>query len=130
MSVLQWDKHQSEILNRLQNRSKFKICCKTLSEPEFIQDWIRHHSAIVGPENLIIADNGSRMLLRSKCMVVSQAILRYSSFPDRITTFTGIQDFGRYSIASRTRSISFPLSTSTSDLFGLTVTGGLLMDGS
>jgi hypothetical protein len=59
MSVLQWDKDQSEILNRLQNRSKFKICCKTLSEPEFVQDWIRHHSAIVGPENLIIADNGS-----------------------------------------------------------------------
>jgi hypothetical protein len=59
MPVLQWDKDQSEILNRLQTRSKLKICCKTLSEPEFVQDWIRHHSAIVGPENLIIADNGS-----------------------------------------------------------------------
>jgi hypothetical protein len=59
MSVLQWDKDQIEILDRLQNRSKFKICCKTLSDPEFVRDWIRHHSAIVGPENLIIADNGS-----------------------------------------------------------------------
>jgi hypothetical protein len=59
MSILQWDKDQTEILSRLQSHAKFKICCKTLSEPEFVQDWIRHHSAIVGPENLIIADNGS-----------------------------------------------------------------------
>ncbi len=59
MSVLQWDKDLPEILDRLKNRAKLKICCKTLSEPEFIQDWIDHHSAIVGSENLIIADNGS-----------------------------------------------------------------------
>jgi hypothetical protein len=59
MAVLHWDKNQSEILDRLQNRSKLKICCKTLSEPDFIKDWIRHHSSIVGPENLIVADNGS-----------------------------------------------------------------------
>ncbi|MEZ2142837.1 hypothetical protein AAE026_11050 [Bradyrhizobium sp. DN5] len=59
MSLLQWDTDQPEILRRLQNRAKLKICCKTLSEPEFVQSWINHHSAIVGPQNLIIADNGS-----------------------------------------------------------------------
>jgi hypothetical protein len=59
MSILHWDANQPEILDRLQNRSKFKICCKTLSEPDFVKSWIRHHSSIVGPENLIVADNGS-----------------------------------------------------------------------
>lgn len=59
MSVLHWDQNQTEILGRLQNRAKLKICCKTLSEPDFIKSWISHHRPIVGPENLIVADNGS-----------------------------------------------------------------------
>lgn len=59
MAVLHWDKDQAAITSRLKDRSKFKICCKTLSEPEFIKEWIDHHSSIVGPENLIVADNGS-----------------------------------------------------------------------
>jgi hypothetical protein len=59
MAVLHWEKNQSEIIDRLKDRSKLKLCCKTLSEPEFIKEWIEHHSPIVGAENLIVADNGS-----------------------------------------------------------------------
>jgi hypothetical protein len=59
MTILQWEKDQAEIISRLQNPAKLKICCKTRSEPEFIQDWIAHHRPIVGSQNLIIADNGS-----------------------------------------------------------------------
>jgi hypothetical protein len=59
MAILQWDKNQSEIVDRLKSGSKLKICCKTLSEPEFVKEWVDHHSSIVGLDNLIIADNGS-----------------------------------------------------------------------
>src|ERR1700730_7114140 len=59
MPIFQWDKDQLEILSRLQNWSTLKLCCKTLSEPELVRAWIKHHSLIVGSENLIVADNGS-----------------------------------------------------------------------
>ncbi|MCG2643807.1 MULTISPECIES: hypothetical protein [Bradyrhizobium] len=59
MSILNWDRDQPEILDRLSPLSKLKICCKTLSEPEMVRGWVKHHSAILGSRNLIIADNGS-----------------------------------------------------------------------
>lgn len=59
MSMLQWETDQLQILGRLEQKAGFKICCKTINEPQLILGWLEHHAAIVGPENLIIADNGS-----------------------------------------------------------------------
>lgn len=40
-------------------RAPFKIVLKTRNDPIFLQDWIDHHAALVGPQALVIADNMS-----------------------------------------------------------------------
>lgn len=59
MTILQWEVDQRTIAERLQNKSKLKLCCKTIDEPDFVRGWVAHHAEIVGHENLIVADNGS-----------------------------------------------------------------------
>lgn len=78
MPILQWDLDQKEILSRLRNPSRLMLCCKTLSEPEMVKEWIEHHRKIVGSENLIIADNGSSD-------AASHAV--YESYREAVTIF-------------------------------------------
>ena len=59
MTLYVWERDKSEILRKLSSPAPLKLCVKTLNEPSLIEGWIRHHAAIVGPENLIIADNAS-----------------------------------------------------------------------
>lgn len=50
----------SFILERIKrSRATLKIILKTKDDPFFLGDWITHHGAMVGPENLIVLDNGS-----------------------------------------------------------------------
>ncbi|MCG6205521.1 glycosyltransferase family 2 protein [Rhodopseudomonas sp. HC1] len=76
--MLCWERDQPQILGRLGHRSKLKICCKTVNEPELVLGWLEHHGAIVGLENLIIADNGSDDF---------GALETYSRFADKVTIF-------------------------------------------
>jgi hypothetical protein len=55
-----WADHKEEICARIRkNRALLKIVLKTKDEVDFLRRWIDYHSNIVGPENLIIFDNGS-----------------------------------------------------------------------
>jgi len=58
--LLNWDTESSEIVSSLRKRKGYmKIVLKTRDERFLLEGWIKHHAAIVGLENLIIADNGS-----------------------------------------------------------------------
>ena len=52
---------QKEVICRMirRHRAPFRIILKTRNDPIFLADWHRHHAAIVGADNLIIADNMS-----------------------------------------------------------------------
>jgi hypothetical protein len=78
MAILQWDTEQSRIIERLQATTKLKICCKTFNEPHLIENWIAHHGAIVGLDNLIIADN---------CSTDEETLAYYETVSDRVTVF-------------------------------------------
>lgn len=55
-----WPRHQGRILKALRApHAPLRIMLKTRNDPIFLADWHRHHAAIVGAENLIIADNMS-----------------------------------------------------------------------
>ncbi|HAS82717.1 MAG TPA: hypothetical protein DCS43_08610, partial [Verrucomicrobia bacterium] len=78
MPIPQWATDQKDILNRLKNRAKLKICCKTLSDLDSIKSWVDHHAPIVGASNLIIADNGS---------LDSRVIEYYKKIESEVTIF-------------------------------------------
>lgn len=59
MPVLDWEQDVDRIVEHISHNSTLKICAKVLDEPLLLETWISHHAQIVGPENLIIADNGS-----------------------------------------------------------------------
>ncbi|MFH1604199.1 MAG: hypothetical protein ABIH03_09875, partial [Pseudomonadota bacterium] len=40
-------------------RAPLKIVLKTRDDPYFLDDWIAHHAALVGAENLVVIDNNS-----------------------------------------------------------------------
>jgi Glycosyl transferase family 2 len=40
-------------------RARLKIVLKTRDDPFFLNNWVAHHGALVGMENLIVLDNGS-----------------------------------------------------------------------
>lgn len=79
MAIWKWADNHQDVISRLQHHARLKICCKTFNEPEFIAEWIEHHGAIVGFENLIIADNASTD-------PATQAV--YERYSDRVTIFT------------------------------------------
>ena len=76
--IYDWDIHSAEIVRRLEQPAWLKICTKNLDEPELIEAWITHHGAIVGFENLIIADNYSSH---------HETIRVYSKYSDAVTIF-------------------------------------------
>ena len=78
MPIYNWDSDRDQIISRLRSRAVLKLCVKTLDEPLLIEGWIRHHANIVGPENLIIADNGSTH---------SDTLNAYTKFGEAATIF-------------------------------------------
>ncbi|WP_114859396.1 FkbM family methyltransferase [Azospirillum brasilense] len=58
--MLSWKRDSGEILDRIgRYTGTMKIVLKTLDDPVLLERWLSHHIDIVGPENIIIADNGS-----------------------------------------------------------------------
>lgn len=61
-NVRSWGADTAEILSQIVSQpSPFKIILKIKDDPYFLERWIRHHSAIVGINNLIIFDNMSSL---------------------------------------------------------------------
>jgi hypothetical protein len=59
-NLLNWSVNREEFCARIERtRSPIKIVLKTKNDPFFIDRWIKHHTKIVGSENLIIFDNMS-----------------------------------------------------------------------
>ena len=78
MPVYTWENDKEQIIDRLRLMATLKIGVKLLEQPSLIEGWIEHHAKIVGMENLIIADNGSRDRL---------SLDIYEKFSDTATIF-------------------------------------------
>lgn len=78
------------------NNTLLKIILKAKDEPELIEKWIEHHSAIVGDSNLIILDCGSTdpeyksILERYKKSIL---IMSYNKYYDYIHNISANVDF-------------------------------------
>jgi hypothetical protein len=60
VAIHRWDIEDKDIFDPVFSQwSPMKILLKTRDDPWFIREWYAHHAAIVGPENIIIFDNGS-----------------------------------------------------------------------
>jgi hypothetical protein len=60
MPIPSWKDHKEILCKKMiANKSVLKIVLKTKDEVVHLQAWIDHHLKIVGPENLIVFDNGS-----------------------------------------------------------------------
>ncbi|MEO0465142.1 MAG: glycosyltransferase family 2 protein [Pseudomonadota bacterium] len=83
-----WPRDQRRILKALrQHHAPLRIMLKTRNDPYFLEDWHRHHAAIVGPENLVIADNMSNDPL--VCRLLAQlarvsTVFRFDAFHDEL----------------------------------------------
>jgi hypothetical protein len=60
--TLHWPASKAEICRKISTTSSFlKIVVKTKDDPSYLAPWIEYHTKIVGPENIIIFDNQSRL---------------------------------------------------------------------
>ena len=78
MPIYSWDVDKAAIVARVRTPAILKLCAKVRDEPLLIEGWITHHQAIVGADNLIIADN------MSKNPEMLAVLEKYS---DRVTVF-------------------------------------------
>jgi len=72
-----------------------KILLKVRNDPIFLAEWHRHHAAIVGAQNLIIADNMSedpqtKKILRELARV--SCVFRFTGFHNRLSDRTAFAD--------------------------------------
>lgn len=57
-----WEKDHADFLRRLRSRrAPLKIVLKVKDDTFFLERWIEHHGAIVGPQNLVVFDNMSTL---------------------------------------------------------------------
>jgi hypothetical protein len=55
-----WERDAAEVAEGIARRkAELKFVLKTRDDPYFLEDWIRHHAAIAGLENLLVFDNMS-----------------------------------------------------------------------
>jgi hypothetical protein len=58
--IIDWKQDRDAAVRAIRSkRSRFAILLKTKDDAYFLDDWIRHHAAIVGISNLIVFDNDS-----------------------------------------------------------------------
>lgn len=88
-SLPSWPKHATRICKSIRSvPGPVKILLKVRNDPLFLEDWHRHHAAIVGADNLIIADNMSddpemdRQLHR---LAKLSPVFRFSGFHNRLS---------------------------------------------
>jgi capsular polysaccharide biosynthesis protein len=74
----QWPADAEAILDRIAGPATLKLFVRVLEEPDMLRGWIEHHARIVGFENLIVADDGSRS---------PESAALYAEYADRINIF-------------------------------------------
>ncbi len=83
-----WPRDGRRILKALRRHSApLRIILKTRNDPIFLAEWHRHHAAIVGAENLIIADNMSddpQVQTLLKELARQSTVFRFDAFHDTL----------------------------------------------
>lgn len=75
--ILTWGQDKYEVCKKIRaHEATLKIVLKTKDDYIMLDEWIDHHAAIVGLENLIIFDNCSDNIL---------VLAKYEKYKDRIT---------------------------------------------